>query len=137
MTKIKTVPGPSLNNPSCVCCCEDLDLGPTSGTGRPAPCAAPDTHSGGHLVAGEPLVLHGLQPVGQGDEQEKTWHGHKVCKEWFVKSFLFSLVPASSLSPRFGPKRNSKMSFDHHHPQQNFERDLGLVRGSYLICRPI
>ena len=29
---------------------------------------------------------------------------------------LFSLVQASSLSPRFGPKRNSKMPFDHHPP---------------------
>ena len=30
-------------------------------------------------------------------------------------SILFSLVQASSPSPRFGPKRNSKMPFDHHH----------------------
>ena len=34
---------------------------------------------------------------------------------------LFSLVPASSLSPRFGPKRNSKLPFDHH-PHKTFER---------------
>ena len=30
--------------------------------------------------------------------------------------FLFSLVPTSSLSPRFGPKWNSKMPVDHPPP---------------------
>ena len=40
------------------------------------------------------------------------------------------------LTPRFGPQRNSKMPFDLH-PQQTFGMVLGLVGGSYLICRPI
>ena len=60
-------------------------------------------------------------------------------------SVLFSLVPASSLSPRFGPKSNSKMPFNHyfhhppptHHPHQTFERVLSLVGCSYLMCGPI
>ena len=30
--------------------------------------------------------------------------------------FFFSLVQASNLSPRFGPKWNSNMPFDHHPP---------------------
>ena len=51
-----------------------------------------------------------------GDQFDKKRRGgrQKICVG--VKSYLFIVQLGPYLSPKaFGPKRNSKMPFDHHH----------------------
>ena len=38
---------------------------------------------------------------------------------------------------QLGPKLNTKLALDHHPPPGTFQRVLGIVRGTDMVCRLI